>query len=261
MFVTQAGAPDLFILNLGDRNFTTVPIPFTHMEGNCSAAATLDVNGDGLMDLFVTRNGESNFLLINNWDSDGDWLEVRLASTNQIDGAVGARVTLKIGESLQMREVSCGGSPGQDSPTLHFGVVGVATIDTLTVFWGGEQDETILTDVPCNQLLEIDQAQATKKTSPPVQLVTSLRGVYPNPFNPSTTIEFTLAQAGPVKAEVFDVTGRRVALLQNGDLPVGTHNLVWHGNSDAGSPVASGLYYCRLVADDQVFKTKLMLLK
>jgi len=163
MFVTQAGAPDLFILNLGDRNFTTVPIPFTHMEGNCSAAATLDVNGDGLMDLFVTRNGESNFLLINNWDSDGDWLEVRLASTNQIDGAVGARVTLKIGESLQMREVSCGGSPGQDSPTLHFGVVGVATIDTLTVFWGGEQDETILTDVPCNQLLEIDQAQAHEK--------------------------------------------------------------------------------------------------
>jgi hypothetical protein len=82
---------------------------------------------------------------------------------------------------------------------------------------------------------------------------------YPNPFNPTTTISFSIGQAGPVSVAVYDVLGRRVATLVSQDLPAGTHRVTWNAVSDAGVPVASGVYLYRMEAG-KVQTTRTMVL-
>jgi Calcineurin-like phosphoesterase/FlgD Ig-like domain/Purple acid Phosphatase, N-terminal domain len=70
----------------------------------------------------------------------------------------------------------------------------------------------------------------------------------PSPFERATSIAYTLAQAGTVRLAVFDVNGRRVRTLRNGDRPSGSHAEVWDGCDDQGRPLAAGVYFARLEA-------------
>lgn len=78
------------------------------------------------------------------------------------------------------------------------------------------------------------------------QAAAVLHQAYPNPFNPSTTIGFSLARAGQVRLEVFSAAGRLLRTLVQRQLGVGDHEVVWQGNDLTGAPVASGTYYYRL---------------
>lgn len=69
-----------------------------------------------------------------------------------------------------------------------------------------------------------------------------LRQNVPNPFNPRTSIEFTLEQAGHVGLAVFDLAGRRIATLFAGTLAAGPHAVTWDGRTDSGVPAAAGSY-------------------
>lgn len=84
---------------------------------------------------------------------------------------------------------------------------------------------------------------------------------YPNPFNPSTTIEFSTAERGAVVLRVFDVTGKLVRNLLNADLPAGHHSVRWDGLDDRGRPVASGTYLGRLEAGKASASIKLLLVR
>jgi hypothetical protein len=99
-------------------------------------------------------------------------------------------------------------------------------------------------------------------------LHSGLESVYPNPFNPVTTIRFTVGSgdASPsgraaVRIEVFDVSGRSVSLIEDGQREAGTHSVSWDGNAAAGVPAASGIYFVRLVVGPRVFSRKMVLLK
>ena len=83
----------------------------------------------------------------------------------------------------------------------------------------------------------------------------------PNPFNSQTVLAYFLPAAGPVRLEVFSLTGQRVAVLRHGLGQAGFHQLRWDGRDDAGRSVASGLYLYRLVTDETVLTRKLMLLR
>ena len=83
----------------------------------------------------------------------------------------------------------------------------------------------------------------------------------PNPFNSQTMLTYFLPEAGPVRLEVFSLTGQRVAVLHHGLQQAGFHQLRWDGRDDVGRSVASGLYLYRLVTDDAVLTRKLMLLR
>jgi hypothetical protein len=88
-----------------------------------------------------------------------------------------------------------------------------------------------------------------------------LGGNYPNPFNPQTTIRYSLAVAAPVELVIFDPAGRRIRTLLNERQLAGAYTVNWDGKSDAGSPVASGVYLCRLVAGDEVVTGKMALVR
>ena len=86
--------------------------------------------------------------------------------------------------------------------------------------------------------------------------VYSLAQNYPNPFNPATTIEFSLAAAGPVKLRIFDTLGREVATLVDQTLPQGRHSIRWRAEQ-----LAAGLYFYRLETKRRILTRKALLLK
>jgi len=94
-----------------------------------------------------------------------------------------------------------------------------------------------------------------------VPLVTGLGGNYPNPFNPETVIRFTLARAGVVAVDVYNVKGQRVRSLVNGVYEAGEHSVVWNGRDDDGRSVGSGVYFYRMVAGEYKGVRKMVLLK
>ena len=69
----------------------------------------------------------------------------------------------------------------------------------------------------------------------------------PNPFNPSTAIPFALGEDGRVRLTVYDLLGREVAVLADGYMPAGVHELTWDGRTGNGVQCASGVYIYRLV--------------
>ena len=79
---------------------------------------------------------------------------------------------------------------------------------------------------------------------------------YPNPFNPSTRIAFAVPQASRVRIEIYDLVGRKIATLIDGDLEAGTHSVEF----DAAR-FSSGVYFYTFVTPDRVMTRKMMLLK
>lgn len=98
-------------------------------------------------------------------------------------------------------------------------------------------------------------------TSAPPTLVTALAPNHPNPFNPATRIEFTLATDGPVRLTVHDLAGRRVRSLLAATAPAGRHAAAWDGRDEAGQPAPAGVYIYRLQADGTVVSRKMTLVK
>lgn len=96
---------------------------------------------------------------------------------------------------------------------------------------------------------------------PPAPAVTGLAGASPNPFNPRTSIAFTLATDATARLAVHDVRGARVRTLVSGPLPAGRHEAVWDGRDDEGRALPSGAYIARLEAGGTTSTEKLVLLK
>jgi flagellar hook assembly protein FlgD len=71
---------------------------------------------------------------------------------------------------------------------------------------------------------------------------------YPNPFNPTTNIRYALPVDSRITLEIFNVIGQRVRTLVNDNMAAGYHTMEWDGASDAGSRLASGVYFLRLSA-------------
>ena len=90
---------------------------------------------------------------------------------------------------------------------------------------------------------------------------TSLTKNYPNPFNPSTTIDYQLSDAGMVSMIVYDIKGAAVKTLVNEVQEADYHNLVWNGLNENGQSVASGRYILKMTAPGYAETITMTLLK
>lgn len=84
---------------------------------------------------------------------------------------------------------------------------------------------------------------------------------WPNPFNPSTRLDFTLPAAGPARLAVYDVAGRELALLHEGPLPAGPAGFAWDGRDAEGRALPSGVYLARLSLPGAQRQAKLVMLR
>lgn len=104
--------------------------------------------------------------------------------------------------------------------------------------------------------------QATPNTpDTPTARSTTLWNAHPNPFNPQTTIDFSLAASGAVSIAIYDVKGALVRTLVDETMTAGDHSARWNGVDEQGRTVASGIYFVRMVAGSYSQVRKIVMLK
>lgn len=114
---------------------------------------------------------------------------------------------------------------------------------------GSEQGLThIIPDTPTSVTVEKPE---------PVPVLTA----FPNPFNPSTTIVFTIPSSGHASLAVYNLAGQKVRTLMDEPMSAGNHVVVWDGHDDAGRTVSAGVYFTRLTAGGTIATGKMVLVK
>jgi len=94
------------------------------------------------------------------------------------------------------------------------------------------------------------------------QVSTALKGIFPNPFNPSTTVSFSVYRDNtPITIELYDLKGRRVTTLVNALYSKGEQHFCFSANDEKGKDLASGIYFIQLSAPDYRKTVKVLLLK
>lgn len=91
--------------------------------------------------------------------------------------------------------------------------------------------------------------------------VARIAGIHPNPFNPSATIVFEVAEPGIAEVTVYDLAGRLVRRLESGPRPGGRYETTWDGRDDRGRGVSTGVYFCRLKTEHGTATRKMTLTK
>ncbi|MBP8705693.1 MAG: T9SS type A sorting domain-containing protein, partial [Candidatus Cloacimonas sp.] len=84
---------------------------------------------------------------------------------------------------------------------------------------------------------------------------------YPNPFNPATTIAFTLAKADKVEIVIYNLKGQKVKTLLSDNLLAGNHSIVWDGKDDKGKTLSSGIYLVKMKTGKTIDTRKITMLK
>lgn len=92
-------------------------------------------------------------------------------------------------------------------------------------------------------LFGVSGEELTNETLP---AYATLNGNYPNPFNPTTSISFSIPNESKVSLDVYNIKGQKVKTLVNNDLGIGNHSIVWNGVDESGKSVSSGVYFYKL---------------
>lgn len=89
----------------------------------------------------------------------------------------------------------------------------------------------------------------------------SLISNFPNPFNPSTTIQYDISQISQVNVVIYNILGKEIIQLDFGVKEPGTHTIIWQGIDDVGNSVSAGMYLYQIQAGQFSKTKKMMLLK
>jgi hypothetical protein len=108
---------------------------------------------------------------------------------------------------------------------------------------------------------KISMINSVRKSGKEQVKSTYLGSNYPNPFNPTTTIEYSIDKEQYIELSVYDPAGKRVKNLGQGILEAGVHRVIWDGKNDQGKQVASGIYFYRLKAGSFIKSNKMILLR
>ncbi len=265
MYVVNEFVNDVLLENLGGAVFAEVDDFFANEWGGDRAVAWSDYDCDGDVDAYVTAEiGELNEVY-ENLHADhlaGNWLEVRLVGNVSNKSALGAKVILTTDLGFQRKDVSAGeGYLSQNSLNLHFGLGNLQEVFEIKVTWPSGIGQSF-NNVAVNQKIVLGEStQLTAAPIAPIPLPVSIQKVYPNPFNPRTSVRYTLAELSRVEAAIYSLDGRRVRTFASREWPAGDHQLVWDGRADGGAAVASGVYLVRLETGGMAAEAKLVLIR
>jgi hypothetical protein len=253
---------DLFVTNNGNHNFlyrNNTGIGFTKITNEIITVelvhgigcSTSDINMDGKMDFFVANNGTSslpanNLLYQNITQNSNNYIGIKLKGCILNRSAIGARVTVKAGGRVFIREVSGGGGyHSQDMTFQHFGIGNAALIDSIIVKWT-TGNISRLANIQPNQYITIDECLiGIISYSSEIPVTYSLSQNYPNPFNPTTRIKFGLPKSSGVSLKIFDINGKEISDLINSELNAGYYEYEYDASN-----LSSGVYLYQLNTDD-----------
>jgi aminopeptidase N len=141
-----------------------------------------------------------------------------------------------------------------------------ATRDTTFVIWNDRIDQEIVIQagfVPTKVELDPDRwiLREVLDANSPLPETYILDPAFPNPFNQATTITVRMPKRASATLAVYSVLGELVRTIVDGTLEPGIHTYEWNGQTNAGPPAASGLYFCRLRIDGFVATQRMILLR
>ena len=264
-------------LNNGEGSFERLENDISVTDRETTVGPILgDYDNDGDLDILViTLKGRPSYVYRNETANQANWVNLTLEGRVSNRSAIGARVLAKAKmfgvDTWQTREIS-GGSIGQNSLRVHFGLGDAGSVDSLIIHWPGSITE-VFSGIEAGKfyriiedsvIAEIEDNIPTGIDAPAVPREFYLSQNYPNPFNPSTKINYTVsAQSGlsRVKLEIFDIMGKSVHQLVNERQGHGVYSIEWHGRNKRGKRIANGIYYYRLTVDQFVETKKMILLK
>lgn len=153
--------------------------------------------------------------------------------------------------------------PGSGSKTSFTGITtpnsssyatGATTVGIGNITISGSN---IVADLTVGIVAGIDDDNVSRLTPSSIELQQN----YPNPFNPTTTIRFSTTVAGQARLELFNVLGRKVATIFDGQLSAGENSVEWDAKDDRGEDLASGIYFYRLTTANGNAAKKMALLR
>lgn len=237
--------PNVLYRNLGGNRFSVTDTdgPVASMFGGYGAAC-FDYDADGNLDLVLSNTGSRDGnQLFRNQGLGGNWIRFRLVGRLSNRQGVGARLELHTGDGRrQTREITCGnGFASQSSIRQHFGLGTSVQVDSLVVRWPSGQVDRLF-ELPVDQELIIVEGQGLSDTRE------ALAGSFllsPNPFSGGFRLRFHLWESQEVKVELFDLSGRLVAVVHEGRLQGGDQQITWDGASSSGHDLGAGAYFVR----------------
>ena len=251
-----------FYRNDGNDTFAAVYDSLLANSGDSRCAVAGDYDNDGDLDLYVVNNNAANKLYRNDIDTENHWMHIDLTGDASNRSAIGARIRLVAGGITHTREISGGAGFGQNSLTAEFGLGAVTLVDTIEIHWPSSYVQTMET-FAADQFMSITEDALSTDITGSTPELSSFRFPpnVPNPFNPVTKIRFELPRPGDVTLAIYDVSGRRVAVLADGHHSAGSFEKRWDGRDADGRIVPSGVYFAKLEVADFQATRKLLLVK
>jgi hypothetical protein len=170
-----------------------------------------------------------------------------------------AKKVLRTGDSIDVNNdlvadytvTDFNGSP-TIGPSLDLATDGYVYIEVDLVPVGGGTEVEAILRLPVVPLASVDGRDAPG--APTLRLLPS----HPNPFDSGTTLGFVLGEGGPVQVSIYDVSGRCIATLVDGNLEAGTYTRAWDGRNADGARVSAGMYFIRVESNGESAQQKLI---
>ena len=161
------------------------------------------------------------------------------------------------------------GTDREYAQSMNYVIAGGASVDFEVMLFPTQEgvvstNLTITSDDPAHQVTTIPMTATVLPTANGDQnevTVTVLKGNYPNPFNPETTIFYSVKNDAKVSVEIYNLLGQKVKTLVNGSVKKGNHGLTWNGKDETGRNVSSGIYFYRMTTGKYTSTQKMILMK
>ena len=243
--VFRSGVADLYAVGMQGnsraanfyRNFSAAPYQPASAPGNLNAE--LD---DDLSVVLTWSPGEEE----GSTPNSGLTYNLRVG-TEPGGNDIVSGLALEDGTRLVARSGNMGGSATFELHGLE---------PNTTYYWSVQAIDNIFNGSEFAEEQSFSSTGTSTETSEELPKEIMLSQNYPNPFNPTTQIDFALPSESHIQISVYDITGRRVAVLANGSYAAGHHQVSFNG-----AQLASGLYLYRLQTDSGVLTRKMMLIK
>jgi hypothetical protein len=261
IFLARYQEPDRLLMNEGHDVWQESPLLLDGLDGPSVAAIAGDLDDDGGIDLVLDRDGAPTLVLHNSMNR-GHWLQVDARGHGGLRDPIGTVLRLHVGDRIMLRQIGARSGPSGITRRVHFGLGAATAADSLEIFWPDGESQTVR-DVEADQIIAVIQPTpgGTGGGGGELPRVTALLPAWPNPFNPVANLAFDLARPGAASLVVYDVRGRRVRTVHDGELTAGRHLFRWDGRDGGGRAAAAGVYVARLVADGKTLSTRLTLVK
>lgn len=210
-----------------------------------------DLDRDGDLDVFLQEGAGPHFFSLGApcvyYRNDGEaahWLRVSLDAEGGAT-SVGAKVTAYAAGFAPHRRVQANSWRGFQQPAeLHFGLGSAAIVDSLVVEWpSGAIDR--LFDVPADRALHWQEGVSPTSVDSALPAPEFVALVHPQPSRASQRLAFIAPRPGPLRVDIYDVSGRRLRTILDSSIAPGEVVVDWDGRDAGGRLVPAGVYFWR----------------